>query len=31
MGNEMVPNYSWIVDRFHLSTMVHQRLYRGRE
>ncbi|HLE03544.1 MAG TPA: hypothetical protein VI729_02880, partial [Anaerolineales bacterium] len=23
--------YSWIVDRFHISTMVYQRMYRGRK
>lgn len=27
---ELQPYYSWIVDRFHLSTRVHQRLAQGR-
>lgn len=27
---ELLPYYSWIVDRFHVSTQVHQRLERGR-
>jgi len=26
---EQLPYYSWIVDRFHISTQLHQRLYRG--
>lgn len=28
---ELQRYYSWIVDRFHLSTIVWQRLHRGRE
>ena len=28
---ELQRYYSWIVDRFHLSTMMHQRLHEGRE
>lgn len=28
---ELQRYYSWMVDRFHLSTKLHQRLYRGRE
>ncbi|KAB2922847.1 MAG: hypothetical protein F9K22_10675 [Bacteroidetes bacterium] len=27
---ELQRYYSWIVDRFHLSTMMHQQLYAGR-
>jgi hypothetical protein len=26
---ELMPHYSWIVDRFHLSARVHQKLARG--
>ena len=28
---ELLRYYSWIVDRFHISTQVYQRMYRGRE
>lgn len=28
---ELQPHYSWIVDRFHLSTMAWQRIHRGVE
>lgn len=28
---ELQRYYSWIIDRFHISTQLHQRLYRGRE
>lgn len=28
---ELQRYYSWIVDRFHISTMMHQRKYCGRE
>ncbi len=28
---ELQRYYSWIVDRFHISTIVHQRLYRNKE
>lgn len=28
---ELLPHYCWIVDRFHLSTMMHQRLHEGRD
>jgi hypothetical protein len=28
---ELLPYYSWIVDRFHISTIVYQRRSRGRE
>lgn len=28
---ELQRYYSWVIDRFHLSTMAWQRLYRGRE
>jgi hypothetical protein len=28
---ELLPHYCWIVDRFHLSTIMHQRLHEGRE
>jgi hypothetical protein len=28
---ELLPYYSWIVDRFHVSTIVHQRRSRGCE
>ncbi len=28
---ELLRYYSWIVDRFHISTMAYQRIYRGRE
>jgi len=28
---ELLPYYSWIVDRFHLSTRAWQRTYRGRD
>ncbi len=28
---ELLPYYSWIIDRFHLSTRMHQQLYAGRE
>jgi hypothetical protein len=27
----LLPYYSWIVDRFHLSTQMHQMISRGRE
>ena len=27
---ELLPYYSWIVDRFHVSTQVYQRLARGK-
>jgi hypothetical protein len=28
---ELLRYYSWIIDRFHLSTQMHQRLYCGRD
>lgn len=28
---ELLPYYSWIVDRFHLSTIAYQRAARGRD
>jgi thymidylate kinase len=28
---ELSRHYSWIVDRFHLSTMAWQRMHRGLE
>lgn len=28
---ELQRYYSWIVDRFHISTMMHQRKYCGRQ
>jgi hypothetical protein len=28
---ELLPHYSWIVDRFHLSTMAFQRTGHGRD
>ena len=28
---ELLPHYSWIVDRFHLPTQAHQLTARGRE
>jgi hypothetical protein len=28
---ELLPYYSWIVDRFHVSTLVYQRRAHGRE
>ncbi len=28
---ELQRYYSWIIDRFHISTMVHQRIYRNKE
>lgn len=28
---QLLRYYSWIVDRFHISTRVYQRMYRGRE
>lgn len=28
---ELLPYYSWIIDRFHLSTRMHQQLYVGRD
>ena len=28
---ELLRYYSWIVDRFHISTQVYQRMYRGSE
>lgn len=28
---ELQRYYSWIVDRFHISTRLHQRLYEGRD
>lgn len=28
---ELMPHYSWIVDRFHLSTKAYQRMYRERD
>ena len=28
---ELHRHYSWVVDRFHLSTMAYQRLHRGRD
>ncbi len=28
---ELMPYYSWIIDRFHLSTRCHQRSVHGRE
>ena len=28
---ELLRYYSWIIDRFHISTIVYQRLYHGRE
>lgn len=28
---ELLPHYSWIVDRFHLSTQAHQLRTRGRD
>src|SRR3989304_500856 len=28
---QLLRYYSWIVDRFHISTMVYQRMYRGRK
>ncbi len=28
---ELQRYYSWIIDRFHLSTMMHQQLYYGRQ
>jgi hypothetical protein len=28
---ELLPHYSWIVDRFHLSTMAYQQAAHGRE
>jgi len=28
---ELLPYYSWIVDRFHLSTIAHQRAANGRD
>lgn len=28
---ELQRYYTWIVDRFHISTMVHQRLHHGRD
>ena len=28
---ELLRYYSWIVDRFHISTQVYQRMYRGRD
>lgn len=27
---ELQRYYSWIIDRFHISTMMHQRMYCGR-
>jgi hypothetical protein len=28
---ELLRYYSWIIDRFHISTQMHQQLYQGRE
>jgi hypothetical protein len=28
---ELLPHYSWIVDRFHLSTIAYQRVANGRD
>lgn len=28
---ELMPFYSWVVDRFHISTQMHQKLYAGRD
>jgi hypothetical protein len=28
---ELLPHYSWIVDRFHLSAQAYQQLHNGRE
>ena len=28
---ELLPHYSWIVDRFHLSTIAYQRATHGRD
>jgi hypothetical protein len=28
---ELLRYYSWIIDRFHISTQVYQRMYRGKE